>query len=214
MPTGTANDIARSLGIDGGPEDIVAGWDLERRRRFDIGNAHGPWGCRPFAEGVGFGAFADSLRVAPDVDGEAKLEAGRAAMREALRESAPLPLEIAVDGESLPDGLLLVEAMNVPLAGPRLPLAPGADAGDGRLHVAFVREQDRRMMQRWLGGDTSKDAPVEPRSAVEVVVRGGGIAMRIDDECRWLEPGAEVTVRLEGEPVQLLAPPETPSLAG
>ena len=214
IPTGTANDIARSLGIDGEPEAIVRGWDMDRRRRFDIGNAHGPWGCRPFAEGVGFGAFADSLRLAPHVDGEEKLRAGREAMRRAMRESAPLPLDVALDGEALPDGLLLVEVMNVPLAGPRLPLAPDADAGDGRLHVAFVRERARDAMRAWLRGDAERGAPVEQSSGREVTVRGGGAAMRIDDQCRWLEPGAEVAVRLEGEPVQLLAPPEAPALAG
>ena len=214
IPTGTANDIARSLGIEGDPEVIVQGWDLDRRRRFDIGNAHGPWGRRPFAEGVGFGAFADSLRLARDADGEEKMQAGRDAMRKAMRESAPLPLDFALDGEPLRDGLLLVEVMNVQLAGPRLPIAPDADAGDGLLHVAFVREQDRDVMREWLRGEPKEGAPVEQGSGREVIVRGGGATMRIDDQCRWLEPESKVRIRLEGEPVQLLAPPDAPALAG
>jgi diacylglycerol kinase family enzyme len=214
IPTGTANDIARSLGIEGDPEAIVQGWDIDRRRRFDIGNVHGPWGCRPFAEGVGFGAFADSLRLVRDADGEEKMQAGREAMRKAMRESAPLPLDIALDGEPLQDGLLLVEVMNVPLAGPRLPIAPDADAGDGRLHVAFVREQDREAMREWLRGEPKEGAPVEQGSGREVIVRGGGATMRIDDQCRWLEPESKVRIRLEGEPAQLLAPPDAPALAG
>lgn len=214
LPTGTANNIARSVGIDGDPGTIVAGWDMDRRRRFDIGNAHGPWGCRRFAEGVGFGLFADSLRLAPDVDGRAKLRAGRNAMRRALRDAAPLPLDIALDGDMLPDDLLFAEIMNVPMTGPRLRLAPGADAGDGRLHASGLREDGRAAMRAWLAGRSEADAPVSQWSGREAVVRGGGVTMRIDDESCWLEPGSQVTIRLEGEPVQLLAPPDRPALAG
>ncbi len=214
LPTGTANNIARSVGIDGDPEAIVAGWDMDRRRRFDVGNALCPWGCRPFAEGVGFGLFANSLRLAPDVDGRAKLRAGRDAMRRALGDAAPMPLEIALDGEPLPDDLLFAEIMNVPLTGPRLKLAPDADAGDGRLHASGLREENRAAMRAWLAGTSEKEPPVTQWSGREVVVRGGGVTMRIDDECCWLEPGSEVTIRLEGEPVQLLAPPDRPALAG
>lgn len=214
IPTGTANNIARSLGIGGDPEDIVAGWDMDRRMRFDIGNAHGPWGCRPFAEGVGFGAFADSLRLAPDVDGSGKLRAGRDALAEAIRDAAPLPLEIEVDGDRASEEMLIAEAMNVPMSGPRLPLAPAAEPGDGRLHLAWLRAADRAAMRRWLAGRRRSEAPVVQRAGAEVAVRGGGVTMRIDDECCWLAPGSEVRIRIEGEPVQLLAPPERPALAG
>jgi len=213
IPTGTANNIARSFGIEGDAEAIVAGWDLGRRRRFDIGNAYCPWGCRPFAEGVGFGAFADSLRLAPDVDGRQKLRAGRDALRRAMADAAPLPLDIALDGETLPADLLLAEVMNVSLTGPRLELAPNADAGDGRLHVAGLCERDRAAMRASLA-TRDPDLPVAQWTGREVVVRGGGVMMRIDDECCWLEPKSEVTIRLEGEPVQLLAPADAPALAG
>ena len=57
IPAGTANNIARSLGICGAPLAAIAEWDMNRRRRLDVGNAHGPWGCRAFVEGIGFGAF-------------------------------------------------------------------------------------------------------------------------------------------------------------
>ena len=213
IPTGTANDIALSLGIDGDPEAIIAGWDLKRRKRLDVGNAHGPWGCRAFVEGVGFGAFADSLRIAPDLDGAAKLKAGRRALRAALGKAGALPLDIALDDEPLPDDLLLVEVMNIPLTGPRLLLAPHAEPGDGKIHIAFVRSSGREAMENWLEqGDG--EAPVERCSGSEAVVRGGGAMMRIDDEHCWLEPDSKVTIRLEGEPVQMLAPADAPALAG
>lgn len=213
IPTGTANDIARSLGISGAPEDLIRTWDLKRRLRLDIGNAHGPWGCRPFAEGVGFGAFADSLRRAPDVSGRAKLRAGREAFAEAVRDAGPLPLEVELDGKALPDDLLLVEAMNVPLTGPRLPIAPEAEPGDGKFHVSWLPTGRRAVMQRWLAKVAGRP-PLDQASAQEVRVTGGGVMMRIDDDCCWLEPESEVTLRLEGEPIQILAPAKAPALVG
>ena len=214
VPTGTANNIANSIGIKGEPEEIAAGWDLDRRLRFDIGRADGPWGCRRFAEGVGFGAFAESLRLSPDVDGEAKLRAGRDALRDALAEAAPLPLEFEVDGRPVSGDLLLVEVMNIALAGPRLPFAPGTDCGDGRLGIACLSAPIRERMALWLRDGAKREMPTSLIQGLEVVVRGGGATMRIDDQCCWLDPQSEVRIGLEAEPVKVLAPPARAALAG
>lgn len=208
IPTGTANDIAGSLGLCGAPEEVPAGWDPARRRRFDIGRVDGAGDGRRFVEGVGFGAFAESLRQAPDSDGAEKLRVGREAFAAALGEAKPLPLEIEVDGEALPGRLLLVELLNISLAGPRLPLAPDADPGDGRLDVVFLRSANRDRFRRWVAAGGKGAPPLERTSGRRAVVRGGPAAMRIDDECRCLEPDCEVIVELEREPFEILAPPE------
>jgi len=214
IPAGTANNIARSLGICGEPADAVAEWDMERRRRLDIGTAHGPWGDRAFVEGIGFGAFAESLRMVTECQEAGKeCPTGTDALRTAVRESAPLPLEIEVDGKPLPDGLLMLEVMNIELTGPRLPFAPHAQPGDGMLHISWLPASRRAAMVRWLDKGNG-DPPVEQRTGREIKVTGGGAMMRIDDQACWLETGSEVTIRLEGEPVQILAPADAPALAG
>jgi diacylglycerol kinase (ATP) len=213
IPTGTANNIARALGICGDLEALIAAWDMERRRRLDIGEVLGPWGCRRFVEGVGFGAFAEALRRVDACKDEAGCPPGREAFREALAEAKPLPFEIAVDSESLGDTPLMLEVMNIPLTGPRLPLAPDAQPGDGMLHISRVPVSAREAMMKWLG-DERREPPLEQRSGREIrLVARTGAAMRIDDEALTLEPGAEVIVRLESEPVQILAPAEAPALA-
>jgi diacylglycerol kinase family enzyme len=54
LPTGTANNIARSLGLLKRPfEELVDGWREARRVRLDVGIASGPWGQRYFVEGLG-----------------------------------------------------------------------------------------------------------------------------------------------------------------
>lgn len=217
VPTGTANNIARSLGICSDPEEAIKQWDMKRRRRLDVGRAEGPWGCRRFVEGVGFGAYAESLRAVTECEDEGEDESkcpdGEEALRAALRDAAPLPLEIALDGEPLRADMLLLEIMNVPLSGPRIAFAPDARPGDGLLHLSFLPASRREAMLRWLASREG-DPPVEQRTGREVKVTGGGIAMRIDDEGCELDSKAELTIALETEPVQVLAPPEAPALTG
>ena len=213
IPAGTANNIARSLGMCGDPVASIAGWDFERRRRLDVGDVHGPWGCRRFVEGVGFGAFADSLRAVDACKDEPGCPTGREALRSALREAAPLPLGIEIDGAPLADEVILLEVMNIAMTGPRLPLAPDARPGDGMLHISWLAAARREAMIRWLGKEKGAP-PIEQRSGREMRLAGGGAAMRIDDRACRLKPGTEVIVRLEGQPVQVLAPPDAPALAG
>lgn len=214
IPTGTANDIARSFGIAGDVDRIVEGWDLDRRLRFDVGNVDGPWGCRRFVEGVGLGVFADSLRRAPESDGADKLRAGRRALAEALDEAAPLPITVRLDRVELPGPLLMVEAMIVPFSGPRLMLAPAAAPGDGLLQLSWLTECRRKAMRDWLDAGGRGQAPVETRAARVVRIRGGAAALRIDDESCLLEPGSELTIGIEAEPLQILAPARILALAG
>jgi diacylglycerol kinase (ATP) len=215
IPSGTANNIARSLGICGTPEASIAAWDRQRCRRLDVGNVHGDRGCRRFVEGVGFGAFAQSLRtvIGCEDEGKADCPTGREALRSALREAKALPLAIEIDGAPLAGEVLMLEVMNIPMTGPRLPLAPDARPGDGMLHISWLPVGRRAAMIRWLGKEQG-DPPVEQRTGREIRLAGGGAAMRVDDEACWLEIGSEVTVRLEGAPVQVLAPPHAPALAG
>jgi diacylglycerol kinase family enzyme len=68
LPSGTANNIARTLGLIAQPfETLVRGWDNPRRIKLDVGIAAGPWGERYFVEGVGAGLFA-MLLAQPDSD--------------------------------------------------------------------------------------------------------------------------------------------------
>src|SRR5205085_9506431 len=62
LPSGTANNIARSLGLLERPlEELIRGWENARRVKLDAGVAVGPWGERNFVEGLGAGIFAELL---------------------------------------------------------------------------------------------------------------------------------------------------------
>src|ERR687891_1899523 len=64
LPLGTANNLARSLGFSGSPEEIIARLDGGKTRAFDVGKARGPWGERYLFEGAGAGLLADYVQSA------------------------------------------------------------------------------------------------------------------------------------------------------
>ena len=61
LPIGTANNIARALGLEGDVAGLIARLGTAKPRRLDVGVAEGPWGKRRFLEAVGFGAIAKAI---------------------------------------------------------------------------------------------------------------------------------------------------------
>jgi Diacylglycerol kinase catalytic domain len=62
LPLGTANNIARSLGIEGDLESLLSKLPTASARSLDVGRATGPWGKRMFLEALG---WVQSPRVFP-----------------------------------------------------------------------------------------------------------------------------------------------------
>src|SRR5688500_16501002 len=61
LPAGTANNIARSFGLDADPASIVARWATVRATPVDLGLLDGPMGKRWFIEGIGLGVFPELM---------------------------------------------------------------------------------------------------------------------------------------------------------
>lgn len=211
LPLGTANNIARSLGIEGKPKSLVAGWKKAHPRRFRVGAINGPWGQRRFVEAIGLGLLAQAIDEADGIDlpKPERLIRGRRAFAKALAKSKVKPLEITVDGEPLPQDLLLVEVMNICYAGPGLHLAPAAGAENGLLDIVYLQAEQRQAMLEWL--ETSHPQvppPVQLRKGHRIAFAWCGRALRIDDEILAApEQPAIVTIELEPDQVQVLVPP-------
>ena len=62
LPTGTANNIATTLGLTKVPlEREPSRWSSAQRIRIDIGRAAGPWGCARFVEAFGLGVVPSGI---------------------------------------------------------------------------------------------------------------------------------------------------------
>jgi diacylglycerol kinase (ATP) len=183
LPLGSANNIARVLGMDDvDAERLVRGWEDGELRRFDVCEARAEWGSTLFVESVGGGLFGEVLRRAEgveetdavDVDGDEKVELGVELLREVVEGLEPQRWEIEVDGEDASGDLLAVEVMNIDQLGPNLPLAPDADPGDGFLDLVCIHEQDRAGL---LGYLSARLRNLEPDPPELLCRRGRRIAL-------------------------------------
>lgn len=153
LPVGTANNIARSLGIEATlPESIDAAMAAPRVR-FDVGCADAPWGAERFVEAAGIGFLGTLLRrelrglpgVLPveETRGRSREVNSAAGVAELIRCQTVRTMAIVADGVDLGGEYLTVEAMNIRALGPRIVLAPEAHSGDGQLDLVLIRPEER-----------------------------------------------------------------------
>ena len=152
LPLGTANNIARSLGIEGSADKIVAGWKTTRSRAIDLGVAKGPWGRTVFVEGLGFGLMSRAISIlthlyeqAADEFGEVeeKLLCDLFVLATLAHELQPVKARWSINGRTKKENFLLFEILNIGRAGPGVRLTREANPGDGWLNTARVTVQER-----------------------------------------------------------------------
>lgn len=206
IPTGGANNIARSLGIPAEPGAAIRGLRNCRRDGLRIGRLGGTVRERWFVESIGLGPSAHAAQNPKEgIPPDEKRARVREVIREALAEAEPVKATTVVDGEPLRDPLLMLEVMNITLVGPNLELAPQADPGGGHLIVAWLPVDARDEMMAWLAAPDGRKPPLLWRRGRNVELRLAGDALRIDDEVVDLVDGT-VTAELLRQPLEVLVP--------
>jgi diacylglycerol kinase (ATP) len=225
LPSGTANNIARTLGQVERPfEELVRGWETARVVRLDVGHVAGPWGERNFVEGVGVGIFADLLaRSAMEKQKKSKrgakpkppVEEEMRRVQAQVHDAEALEVFARLDGRDISGRYLMLEAANLRYVGPNLHLAADSTPGDGQFDVVLVSEAERARLVHYL--EHWQDN--RERLAVLPTVKGSrlqlewhGFPLHIDDK---LKPGANakpsevaglVDARINGTAVKFLVP--------
>ena len=191
LPTGTANNIARTLGLVRPVPTIVRDLGSARSAFLDIGYASAPWGEKPFVESAGLGFIAAMLRGERSVRariGQFVRMTGRPTerrVRSAARAIARLVerhraryYEVHSGDEDLSGEYLAVEVMNIREIGPNLPLAPYAEPGDGLLDLVLVEPGSRAALADYVA---SLGASAERPPAISRSVRSAEICWPLDD---------------------------------
>ncbi len=227
LPSGTANNIARSLGLlKRSFEELMSGWRDARRVRLDLGIASGPWGQRYFIEGLGAGLFAELLVRSEQNKGKKEKEnktkgparvvdGALRRLKEAAETAEPVEITARLDGVDISGNYLLFEAVNLPFIGPNLFIAPDTKAGDGQLEVVLVREAQRarlvRSLDQWQE-NRARASLLPSRRGKHLQIEWTGFALHIDDKLRpkkKAEPedvAGLVDVRVDGAAVEFLVP--------
>ena len=215
LPLGTANNIARSLGIAGTPQELVETWKIETTHPLDIGVARASWGTSLFLEGFGVGLFAEFLSAAKKREkakGADNLRRGRALLEKTLKAAKPIELTVSVDDKSLNGEFFGIEVMNVPFTGPGLPLAAKADVGDGLLDIVCFDVSRRRDLQKWLDAPHDAPPPVTTRQGKNVELVWAHSANRVDDESFDNSDTQQIAeIACEKERLKILIPVKHPA---
>jgi diacylglycerol kinase (ATP) len=219
LPSGTANNLARSLGLVQQPfEQLVRGWQGARRVKLDVGIAAGPWGERYFVEGVGAGLFAGLLANPPREKLNKRagaVERGLDRLRDAALHCEPLDIVAVLDGEDISGRYILMEALNLRYVGPNLHLVHDSQPGDGRFDVVLVSETERERLlhylERWQG-NRERLAMLPTRRGRRLQLEWTGFPLHIDDQLRpktRLKPkrmAGLVEARIGSDAVEFLVP--------
>lgn len=183
LPIGTANNVARSLGIPDDAEQLATYLCGGRVQPLDIGVAAGKWGSRLFVEAVGLGALAKALyRDGPKPPLPERKAKGREALRKSLQEAVPQHFELVVDGEKLSGDYLFVEVLNLCMTGPTLRLGAQTHPSDRLLNIVCLTEAERPKLLAWLDAEPEqRPAPLETKKGNRVEIRSESLPLRIDD---------------------------------
>jgi diacylglycerol kinase (ATP) len=215
LPLGTANNIARSLGIAGTPQELVETWKIDNTHPLDVGTVKASWGTSRFLEGFGVGVFAEFLKAADKSEkakGADNLRKGRALLEKQVKGAKPIELSIKIDGKTFNGEFLGVEVMNVPFTGPGLPLATKAQVADGLLDVVCFDTARRRDFEQWLDAPQDAQAPVTARQGKIIELVWADTANRLDDESYGNRDKKQVAeIACEKDKLKVLIPVKHPS---
>ena len=226
LPMGTANNISKSLGIVGTPEELIEGWKHAEKKKFTVATAKSCWGQDLFVEAIGLGLLSRTISILNKVDHKADVDfantehkVGRdlTALIVLLSEYTPMDLTVNIDGREFSSPLLLFEIMNIKHVGPNLLLAPEADTNDDYLDCVFLVESNRENFAKYLTSLISGkqgNLPVEIVKGKKIEFQWEGTAIHLDDKI-WTKgitvppPPQMVDVELEGRWFEYLSTDES-----
>lgn len=183
LPNGTANNVGRTLGIEGEPLEVIRSLGECKKVAVDVGRLTTPWGESFFLEGAGMGLFAEALASYKPEDGKSFLR-GCKTLVGILLETPSRRIKIRIDGREEEDDFILLEAMNMGAIGPRIALTPFANPSDGLLDIVQIKESERESYLTYLNaliqGELTELESVTVTQAKKLEIRWDGSPIHQD----------------------------------
>jgi diacylglycerol kinase family enzyme len=187
LPLGTANNLARSVGMQARIESVLQALEAPHEVGLDMGVATGSWGERYFSESAGVGWFCEALEEELE-DGDKKSSRALEVLTAFLERYVARRWTVTLDGADFSGEYLLAEVMNAGMLGPNVELAAAASPFDGALDVVLLTERDRPALLAYLDALRHGQAPTPPkisrRRAKHVHFTLEERRLRIDDAVR------------------------------
>lgn len=202
LPLGTANNIAKSLGIQNHVDSIIKNISNRSLKQFDIGTVTGRKKEMIFLESFGFGVFPELMKKMKKIESdeatpEENLQLALEQLHNIVMKYPAKPLTVIIDGVPNTDHYILVEVMNISSMGPNLNLSPKSDPGDGQFELVMIPENQREEFASYI---SYKMSGIE-KSFVPIVIKGKKIAietpagyMHTDDELKFLKKAKTLNI--------------------
>jgi diacylglycerol kinase (ATP) len=213
LPLGTANNIAKTLELEGEHEELIKSWHYNKHRDFDVGKIINLEEAVFFLESMGFGIFPYLMKQMrkkgkEEIENpEKKIKAALKLLHQSIFSYEPKYCNLKIDGHDYSGNYLLVEIMNTKSIGPNLFLAPNADPGDGLFNVIMIPEADKDnfaayIMSRINNKDEAYEFP--EIKGKEISVSWNGTHVHVDDEVIKLEKDTQVKIEMRKGLLQFL----------
>ncbi len=176
IPTGTANDLAKSLGI---PTDLAAACELiasNHVRKLDLGQVRvGRRKKLTFFEvvtiGIGAAVYPDALRAS-----KGHLANIKGALQTVLNHQADPEVKVKMNGDSnVTLKTMLVIVSNVPLIGPNMLIDPHASMEDGLLDISlypgFSKAELLSYSTQVMNGGVAEDGKIQRYRANKLKIK-------------------------------------------
>jgi diacylglycerol kinase (ATP) len=192
VPLGSANNVARSLGIAGTPAELAEQWRAGQLHCFHLVEVtYGKDKKELCTEGFGVGLMAALIKrraKGRKADGADDIRRGRRALSEVAGEAEPF-------------------------TGPALPLAHNADPGDTLLDVIGFESDKRDKLIEWINSPQGDVPPAASRRGRQIEIHWRDADSRLDDEVAKGKPNWQhATIRCDPEPLHILVPAKHPAV--
>jgi diacylglycerol kinase family enzyme len=218
LPLGTANNIAKTLKITGGTEQIIQSWHNPKIKKFDVGRIFKVSETKFFLESYGYGIFPFLMMKMKEKDknetdtSEHRIGLALEELHEIALSYEPRYCKLNVDGTDHSGKFLLVEIMNTRSIGPNLLLDPLADPGDGELEVVMVPENHKKRFAAYiddkLKGAEETYAFHTLKASDKISINWDGTHVHIDDEIIKLDDDQNVKIELKEGVLEFLVSSE------
>jgi diacylglycerol kinase (ATP) len=217
LPLGSANNIARSLGIAGTPAELTEQWRTSRLRSFHLVEVtYDKESTKLCAEGFGVGLLASLIRRRANgkkTAGADGIRRGRRALTSLVSQAEPIELEVNVDGQPWKSDLISVEVLNIPFTGPALPLAHNADPADTLLEVIGLERDKRDAFIEWIKSPHGDVPPASMRRGEQIEIRWRNADSRLGDKVtKGKSDWQHSLVHCYPRPLQILVPIKHPAV--
>jgi diacylglycerol kinase (ATP) len=215
LPMGTANNIAKTLGISTDTETIIENWTHDRVKSFDLGHVYGLDEAFLFLEGFGFGIFPLLMKRMKKFNKEEvedpadRLKIALKVLHDIINEFEAVKGTIKIDGNDHSGKFLLIEVMNIKSIGPNLNLAPDADPGDGFFDVVLIPEGKRKEFADYVMSkieDNEKIKSFTTIKAKSLKICWEGDLIHADDEIIEIDKPEEININIQTEALKFLVP--------